>query len=106
MAKKKKVEEVSLEIESTVGEDNSLATNPPIVETVYTKERYDILVKLQSVVAPTNAQIQQIYELYKVFINPNKSAPNVSGSCSSCGNSISKMYWELMAWFKENKSKF
>ena len=105
MARKKK-EEVSLEIESTVGEENSLVTNPPVVETIYTKERYDMLVKLQSVVAPTNAQVQQIYELYKVFINPEKAKPNVNGGCSSCGNSISKLYWSLMAWFKENKSKF
>jgi hypothetical protein len=102
---KKKTTTVSLESQSTVGEEVSLETNPPI-ETIYTKERYDILVKLQSVVAPTNSQIQQIYELYKIFINPDKAMPSTSGSCSSCGNSISKLYWDLMQWFKENKSKF
>jgi hypothetical protein len=100
MAKKK-----SLVSTTTVGEENSLATNPP-VETIYTKGRFDTLVKLQSVVAPTNSQIQQIYELYKIFINADKTMPSSSGSCSSCGNSISKLYWQLMQWFKENKTKF
>jgi hypothetical protein len=94
-----------LESTSTEGQESSLQTNPP-VETIYTKERYDILVKLQSVVAPTNAQIEQIYQLYKIFINPDKARPSGNGSCSSCGNSISKLYWELMAWFKENKNRF
>jgi hypothetical protein len=101
---KKKTSQVSLESQSTVGEEVSLETNP--IETIYTQERKEILIKLQSVVAPTNAQIQQIYELYKIFINPYKSMPNTSGSCSSCGNSISKLYWELMAWWRDNKNKF
>ena len=105
MARKKKEVEISLEVQTTVGEESSLATNPP-VETIYTKGRFDTLVKLQSVVAPTNSQIQQIYELYKIFINPDKARPSGNGSCSSCGNSISKLYWELMAWFKENKNRF
>lgn len=89
------------QIEDPVKEE-VITTTPSI----YTQERRLQIEALMKVIAPTNAQIALIYELYKLFVNPLQVPPDTRGGCSSCGNGISRLYWELLDFYKQNKHKF
>jgi hypothetical protein len=69
----------------------------------FLKSEGDILRQLRRVASPTGEQINQIWELYKKYINPN-ARPYTTGC--SCDNDISTYYWSLMGWFSGNEGNF
>lgn len=64
------------------------------------------ILRLAKIVSPTPTDITSIYNLYCKYVKPGAPFPNINGRCSSCGNSITKYWRELINWFNNNQDKF
>ena len=60
------------------------------------------ILRLAKVVSPSGNDISSIYHLYKKYIQADAPSPQMS-RCSSCGNSVVKMWRELITWYDKNK---
>lgn len=60
------------------------------------------ILRLAKVVSPSSNDISSIYELYKKYVQADAQPPQIS-RCSSCGNSVVKMWRELITWYNKNK---
>ena len=70
----------------------------------YTLEDYETIQQLAKIINPNNQQINQIYELYKLYINPNARYPVLS-NCG-CGFGISDYWRAIINHANNNKDKF
>jgi len=93
----------NLEIDPNIPE---IIEIPPKEYGIYNKENR---VRIENIMKLINAQqkdIEEIYSLYKLFINPNARTISTTG-CSSCGASTPIKYWnELGTFYNKNKDKF
>ncbi len=70
---------------------------------IYNRENYEMLKKLRKVVSPSKEQMEEIFRLFKLFVNPLQKTYQVSCNCQ---NSIVNLYWTLIKFFDDNRYKF
>lgn len=71
----------------------------------FKKEYYDFVMRLLKQGGANPAEKQEIFRLYKLFIDPTHKQFTDTG-CASCTSSIQLMWTKLKTFVIENKEKF
>jgi hypothetical protein len=71
--------------------------------TLYPKSDYDEIVRLRGIAHANHNDMESIFRLYKLYVNPAITSYKVNCQCS---DAIHNLYWELLNWFSGNTNKF
>lgn len=72
-------------------------------ENIYSETNHLEMERLRKITNPSKPDMDSIFHLYKLYVNPQVKSYQTSCNCNS---SIVTLYWKLMAWYKENITKF
>lgn len=71
----------------------------------FKKEYYVFVMKLLKAGGCTSEEKEEIFRLYKIFIDPTHKQ-FIDTGCASCSSSIQMMWSKLKLFIIENKDKF
>lgn len=71
---------------------------------MYSKEDKELILSLFKVAAPAQGQVDQVFMLYRKYINPNQ--PAAMKGCGNCLSGYSSIFVALRDWMSKNLDKF
>ena len=84
--------------------NNNIKTTEPTAEEKQKQLDKETIISLHKVISPTAQQQEQIYQLYKKYVDQGARPPK--GNCNGCGNSIVSYWRGLCNWYNQNKNLF
>jgi len=71
---------------------------------LFPREDKEQMLRLFKIAALSSGEVNQIFELYRKYVNPNQPFP--ATNCGNCPQNISVVFSNLREWLSNNFSKF